>query len=124
MPENFRALRGFDQTHSDNVETGAEVTLLSMKISTKTNLRLTHFGNIVTPNSEWGYMEWSVRINGVPDETLGKVLDQLGTIGLPRELGRKTIVHGGDLLEIVAISTSAIACRAGVTLKGEYGRSL
>jgi hypothetical protein len=124
VPDNrWKRSKGFDMTASDDVAAGAqEVCLLSVKVPATTNLRITHFGNVIDLGSEWGLITWSLRVNGVPDETLGAVLDQIGSISAPRELGRNPIARGGDVLEVYASSASAEICATGVTLKGEYGK--
>lgn len=120
----FRVSKGFDQTDSALIPAGSSGTVIMRhKVPHSTSLRITHFGNDIEQAGGWGSITWKVLIDGRPDETLGKVKDQLGYTSQMRELGRKPIVHGGSVLEVYAENSDGVnAYDALVSFKGEYGR--
>ena len=120
----FKVSKGFDQTDSKNIPAGSTGTsIMRLKVPHSTSLRITHFGNDIGQAAGWSYITWRVMIDGVPDETLGKVKDQLGYTSQMRELGRKPIIPGGSVLEVFVENSDIVnAYDALVSFKGEYGR--
>lgn len=124
MNENFRRIRGYDNTSSAVVPAGSPGTvLLTERLAGGAALLVTHFGNYIGGLSDaaWGSISWTVRINGIAVPGFEDIKDQLGTPQQLRELSEPFLVRGGDLLEVIGKNTSLDNYGVGVSLQGSYG---
>lgn len=94
----------------------------SEEIPSRSQLELTHFANFIDVPAAWGFITWSVRVNGMPvSPPFDAIKDQYGLAAEPRPIV-PIKARGGDKVEIVIINIFPAVVGVGLAIRYKKGK--